>query len=156
MAFWQLERWGGRQWLYFPDDRLAEVREIVAKAVAANGCAKVALHGFSNGAAAAAKLYCSGESLGARLAFVLVDDPVPDHGADHCTPAPGVKLKLYSTGALTQGAPGASCAAIDWTCEGGSTIGLEAYARALRTEVAPSVHREHKPFAAPPEYTVWF
>ena len=82
--------WGGRQWLYFPDERYAEARDIVATAAVEAGCATVVLDGFSNGAAFAAKLWCRGETFGGRLIGVVIDDPVPDSGVVDCTPSPDV------------------------------------------------------------------
>ena len=53
--------WGGRQWLYFPDEEYDAARAVVEEAA---GCTQVIVDGFSNGASFAAKLYCRGEALG--------------------------------------------------------------------------------------------
>ena len=146
--------WGGRQWLYFPDDEYAEARQIVLDAV--ERCRAVIVDGFSNGAAFAAKLYCRGEDLGGRLMRVVVDDPVPDHGVVDCNPDPAVDVALYWTGALEATArPGWDCADADWTCEGGTTIGIDAYAETLGTEVRESVHDDHTWYRDAPELCDW-
>jgi hypothetical protein len=147
--------WGGRQWLYFPDDRYTEVRSIVGLTLSNGGCDRAVVHGFSNGAAAAAKLFCRGETFDARVVGYVIDDPVVDHGADQCRPASGVMVRLYWTTALAQAVDGWFCAGADWTCEGSTTIGVEQYAARLRTTITPSPHTTHAPFDAPPEYAAW-
>ena len=149
--------WGGRQWLYFPDSEYATARRIVADAIAREACDRVVLNGFSNGAAFAAKLYCRGETFEGRVIGVLVDDPVTDHATERCAPASGVAVALYFTGALEgQAQPGWDCGAADWTCEGGSTVGIRAYAAELGVAVQASPNREHAPFLAAPEPAAWF
>jgi hypothetical protein len=146
--------WSGRQWLYFPADEYAAARQIVADSV--EGCEQIILNGFSNGAAFAAALYCRGESFDGRLVGVVLDDPVPDHGVDGCAPDPDVELTLYWTGALEATAqPGWSCSDGDWTCAGGETIGIEAYADALGTEILESPFDEHQWYVDAPETTAW-
>jgi hypothetical protein len=146
--------WDGRQWLYFPDDEYAEARQILLDAV--EHCREVIVDGFSNGASFAAKLYCRGEDLGGRLIRVVVDDPVPDHGVVDCNPDPTVDVALYWTGALESTArPGWDCAEADWTCEGGTTIGIGAYAEALGTEARESVHDDHTWYRDVPELSDW-
>jgi hypothetical protein len=146
--------WGGRQWLYFPEDRYEDARQIVTQAV--ERCSEVIVDGFSNGAAFAAKLYCRGEDFGGRVVAVVIDDPVPDHGVLDCDPDPAVDVTLYWTGSLASTArAGWDCAEADWTCEGGTSIGIDAYAEALGTEVRESVHREHEWYRDPPELTDW-
>jgi hypothetical protein len=147
--------WGGRQWLYFPEPEYRQVRATIRAAVEQTGCEQVIVHGFSNGAAAAAKLYCRRESFGGKVIGYIIDDPVPDHGADGCKPDPALKLRLYWSGALATAVKGWSCAEADWTCEGGQTIGISDYARALGTSAARSVHRTHRPYESPPEYEAW-
>jgi hypothetical protein len=147
--------WGGRQWLYFPEAKLAELRTLVGDAIAREGCTEVILHGFSNGGAAVAKLYCTGERFGGRVIGYVMDDPVPDHAADGCAPAAGTQAKLYWTTALTP-APGWSCSEQDWTCEGGSTVGIQKFAANLGLSVTPSVHTRHEPTLDPPEYRSWW
>lgn len=150
------EAWGGRQWLYFPDDRYREMRDAIAAAIQNAGCAQAIVQGFSNGAAAAAKLYCRGERFGGRVKGYIVDDPVTDHGVDTCAPAEGIPVRIYWTGALSVATDGWSCQTQDWTCEGGQTIGIVRYAQALRTEVQRSIHASHTEYASPPEQQAWF
>lgn len=38
------------------------------------GCSSVIVHGFSNGASAAASLFCGGETFGRRVEGYLIDD----------------------------------------------------------------------------------
>jgi hypothetical protein len=148
------EGWGGRQWLYFPDDRHDEARAVVVDAAAS--CDEVIINGFSNGASFAAKLYCRGEDLGGRLVRVVVDDPVTDAAVMGCEPSDQVGVALYWTGALEPPAvAGWDCAEGDWTCEGGSTLGIEAYADALGTEVLASVHRDHQWYLDAPALADW-
>lgn len=148
--------WGGRQWMYFPDSDYAAARRLVADAITREACNRVVLNGFSNGAAFAAKLYCRGETFEGRIVGVLVDDPVTDHASEHCAPASGVAVALYFTGALEGPAqPGWDCGAADWTCEGGSTVGIRAYAAALGVAVQASPNHEHAPFLAAPEPGAW-
>jgi hypothetical protein len=148
------EGWGQRQWLYFPDDRYEEARDIVDEAVA--DCGVVILYGHSNGAAFAAKLYCRGETFDGRLVQVVVDDPVPDAAVEGCEPDPAVAVTLYWTGALESTArSGWDCAEGDWTCEGGETIGIDAYAEALGVAVTPSVMTDHTPYWDAPEVDQW-
>jgi hypothetical protein len=146
--------WGGRQWLYFPDDEYEAAREIVADAV--TECDQLIINGFSNGGAFAAKLFCRGETFDGRLVGVVVDDPVVDAGVEGCTPDPQVPVTLYWTGALDPPAvAGWDCAEEDWTCEGGSTIGIDAYAAALGTDVIASPHTEHTWYLDAPELSDW-
>ena len=149
------EGWGGREWRYFPEDRYQEVQTSIADALDRGGCARAVIQGFSNGAAAAAKLYCRGEDFEGRVIGYLLDDPVPDQGVAGCRPRAGVRIRLYSTGALSVAADGWSCATQDWTCEGGRTIGIERYARELGTDVARSIHTTHTEYATPPEVGEW-
>jgi hypothetical protein len=148
--------WGGRQWLYFPEEGYSRVRDIIGEAIQREGCGHVVLHGFSNGAAAAAKLYCRGERFGGTLRGVIVDDPVTDPAVKGCKPSPGVALTLYWTGGLRDAHDGFRCVAKDWTCEGETTLGIEKYAELLRTKVTSSVEREHRVYASPPEHRLWW
>ena len=148
--------WGARQWIYFPDESYVEARDIVAAAADDAGCTRLVLDGFSNGAAFAAKLYCRGETFDARLAAVVIDDPVPDNGVADCTPSAAVAGALYWTGGLDpQAQPGADCAAIDWTCDGGTMIGIEAYAASLGLDIQPSPFTEHEWYLDAPEIATW-
>ena len=147
--------WGGKQWLYFPDDAYAVVKGTVTAAIASAGCDKVVVHGFSNGAAAAAKLFCRGERFDDHVVGYVIDDPVVDHGVDGCKPDAKAKVKLYWTGGLESAVDGWSCKDADWTCEGGTTIGIARYAAALGTSQTPSIHQKHEEYSEPPEYSSW-
>jgi hypothetical protein len=146
--------WGARQWLYFPADEYAAARQIVAGSV--TDCGQVIVHGFSNGASFAASLYCHGETFDGRLVGVVIDDPVTDRAVIDCSPDPAVAVTLYATGALEETAtPGWSCADADWTCEGGETMGIDAYAAALGTAPRQSPFTEHEWYVDAPESTAW-
>jgi pimeloyl-ACP methyl ester carboxylesterase len=148
--------WGGRQWLYFPESAYQQARAEVAAAIDDRGCGEVIVNGFSNGGAFAARLYCEGETFGGRLVGVIADDPVPDHGADGCHRPRGVRMTLYWTGALAATAqPGWNCAEQDWTCLGGSTVGIDAYAANLGTPVLKSPHDSHQPYTDAPQLNAW-
>lgn len=147
--------WGGRQWLYDTGGDFAAAVGIIRSAADAEGCTTIAVHGFSNGGAMAAKLFCSGETFGGRLVGVVVDDPVTDHGTAGCTPAAGVHVKLYWTGALSYVAPGTDCGPIDWTCAGGSVIGVDATAANLGVGVSASPFTSHTWYIGAPEPTSW-
>lgn len=147
---------GGNEWIYFPEERFDEAVGIVAGAVDENGCERIAVGGFSNGAAFAAALYCNGETFGDRLAGVVVDDPPPDEAVSGCAPAEGVDVALYWTGALDEMAvAGADCEPIGWTCAGGRLLGLDAYAAELATEVLDSPESEHRWFRDAPQFDDW-
>ena len=147
--------WGARQWLYFPDEEYEAATAIVAEA--AGACDQVIVHGFSNGAAFAAKLYCRGETLDGRLVGVVVDDPVVDAAVEGCAPDPSVDVALYWTGALEGTAqPGWDCTEGDWTCEGGVTIGVDAYAAALGATTQESPFDEHQWHFEAPELNDWW
>ena len=144
--------WDARQWLYFPDADYDAARAIVDGAIAT--CDQVIVNGFSNGASFAAKLFCRGETFDGRLVRVVVDDPVVDGAVTGCAPDPSVAVTLYWTGALEPPASaGWDCAESDWTCEGGTTIGIDAYAAALATEALDSPFDEHQWYADAPEVT---
>ena len=146
--------WGGRQWLYFPDDEYTAALAIVDDAI--DGCERVIVNGFSNGAAFAAALYCRGETFDDRLVRVVIDDPVVDRAVTDCAPSPDVGVALYWTGALDgQSQPGTDCADADWTCEGGTTIGLDAYAAELGTTPLESPFTDHEWYLDAPELSRW-
>lgn len=146
--------WGARQWLYFPDGEYEAARAIIAEDVAS--CDQIIVDGFSNGAAFAAKLFCRGESFDGRLVRVVVDDPVVDAAVEGCAPAPSVDVVLYWTGALEGTAlPGWDCESGGWTCEGGTTIGIDAYASALGAEVLDSPFDDHQWYLDAPEVADW-
>ena len=146
--------WGGWQWLYFPAASYASAVGVVQSAITANGCTAVAIDGFSNGAAFAAKLACRGETFGGTVLGYVVDDPVPDHGTDGC--ALTVPVALYWTGGLASIAvPGWMCSRQDWTCEGAETIGIAATGANLGVPVKRSVNTGHSPYLNPPELRAW-
>lgn len=146
--------WDGRQWLYFPEREYAEAVAVVADAIADEGCGPVIINGFSNGGAFAAKLYCRGETFGRRVIGVVIDDPVVDSAVLDCKPAPGVDVTLYWTGYLERTArPGWNCKDEDWTCEGGRTIGIDAYEDALGVTAKESPYDEHRWYEDAPEIT---
>jgi hypothetical protein len=148
------EGWGARQWLYFPDDEYTTARAEVERSIA--GCQQVIVNGFSNGGAFAGALYCRGETFDGRLVRVVIDDPVPDGAVQDCSPDPSVGVTLYWTGGLDEQAqPGWDCSEADWTCDGGTTIGIDAYATALGTEVQPSPFDDHQWYTDAPELTAW-
>lgn len=150
------EGWAARQWLYFPDDQYSAARDVVTAAIDEVGCERVVLNGFSNGGGFAAKLYCRGETFDDRLVGVVLDDPVPDAGAAQCQPHPGVRVALYWTtaqDAISQ--PGFDCAEVDGTCEGGVTVGIEAYASAIGTDIQQSRFTDHEWYREAPELTAW-
>src|SRR5690606_26609900 len=126
----------GRVLVYDDEDAFAEARAIVADTVDRAGCEVVAVHGFSNGAAFAGALACSGETFDGRLRGVIIDDPVPDVGTEDCALGDGVEIALYWTGGLTEAEPGASCAELTWTCRGTHLIGIEAYAENLGVDIS--------------------
>jgi hypothetical protein len=146
--------WGARQWLYFPAAEYDAAVKIVRDAVA--GCGPIIVDGFSNGASFAAAMYCHGESFDGRLVRVIIDDPVTDHPVVVGSRAPDVAVTLYDTGALEAQAPaGRECADGDWACEGGETLGIEAWATALGVPRQQSPHTDHQPYADPPELSDW-
>jgi pimeloyl-ACP methyl ester carboxylesterase len=148
--------WGGREWRYFPEEGYTQVRGTLEGTLNAAGCGHAIVQGFSNGGAAAAKLYCRGEDFGGRVIGYIADDPVPDEAVLNCMPRAGMHVRLYWTGGLDSAVDGWSCAAADWTCEGGRTIGITRYAQALGTQAAPSIHTTHTEYASPPEVAAWF
>lgn len=149
------EAFGGYQWLYFPEDRYQQARHIIAEAIDAAECERVVLNGFSNGAAFVAKVLCRGETFGGRLVGVVIDDPVPDEGVVPCEPASGIDAALYWTGALTDADAGTDCDSIDFTCEGGRLIGIDAYADSLGVAIEQSVFDEHRWYRDAPELDAW-
>ena len=86
---------------------------------------------------------------------IMMRMPNPTNaGQVGCGPAVGVAITLYWTGALEgQAQPGWNCATADWTCEGGSTIGIASYAASLATTATASPMGGHTPYANPPELT---
>ena len=145
---------GGRMWDYDPDDRFREAIAVVEDAAAT--CDEIIVDGFSNGAAFAATLFCRGEDFGGRLLRVVIDDPVADHGVDRCDPSPEVEVTLYWTGALaSESRPGADCSTAEFTCLGGTMLGIDEYAKALGVAIQPSIHSEHLWHWYAPELADW-
>jgi hypothetical protein len=147
---------GGRRWLYYGTNGEWEAAVGVLQAtITANGCTRVVLDGFSNGGAFAGKIYCRQPDVTATVVGVVADDPVTDHGVDGCSPATGMPVSMYWTGALNYAGAGYDCIANGWTCEGNSLIGRDNYASALGTTWKPSPNRRHKPYTWPPEIFTW-
>jgi dienelactone hydrolase len=150
------EGWGGREWRYASDDELAAAIAAVRTAIDDAGCERVAIHGFSNGAAAAAAMLCSGETFDGRLVGVLVDDPVTDDATAGCARPDDLPVDVLWTGALDEAAPpGTACADVDWTCAGATVRGIDAFAADLDATVTPSPHREHRRHDAAPQPAAW-
>jgi pimeloyl-ACP methyl ester carboxylesterase len=147
--------WGGRQWLY-DDDRYDEARAIVADAIGGAGCRQAIVGGFSNGGAFAARLACAGDDFDGIVVGYVVDDPVPDTSTASCTRSEAMPVTVFWTGALDSTAtPGQSCADIDWTCLGGSLVGIDAFAAGLGAEVTPSPLRSHEPYLDAPQLSAF-
>jgi hypothetical protein len=148
--------WGGLQWLYYPDSGYQQTKQIVQNAITADGCQRVIIYGFSNGAAMAAKFYCKGETFGGKVIGYIPDDPVTDHAVEGCLKPAGIKLAVYMTGAIDMGA-GWDCASGDWTCEGGTTIDTYVYLSHMGTTRIQSPHTTHDGYfgngSEPPEFT---
>ncbi len=150
------EGWGGREWRYAQPAAFGDAISIVREAVDAAGCERIAVHGFSNGAAFAAALACSGERFERRLVGVVVDDPVTDSASVECAPLDDIEVVLYWTGALDDAAPpGADCVDLDWTCSGGVVRGVEAMAADLGVAVTASPLTAHERYDDAPEPRAW-
>lgn len=146
----------GFGWQYSTDDEYAAARAIVTGAIDDSGCTSVAVSGFSNGAALAAKLYCQGETFDGRVVGFVVDDPVPDTAVEDCEPERSMELALYWTGALESDAQlGVECDALGWTCDGDRLLGIDAYAAALDTDILDSPFDEHRWYREAPELDRW-
>jgi hypothetical protein len=114
----------GRAWYYFPQVEYASMIAGI-KASIPPSCGRIILKGFSNGAAAASKIYCSGETFGGRLIGVVSDDPVMDEGTLNCTPPLGVPAVVYYTGGLQAGPY--NCSTNGYICQGGVVVSNNAY-----------------------------
>lgn len=147
--------WGGRQWIYFPDDRYREARDVVGTAIAAESCDAVVINGFSNGAAFAAAMFCNGESFGGVVRGYVIDDPVTDTATENCTPAADVRVVMYWTGDIAR-TPGTNCSAIDWTCAGNTTVDVDTYASRMGASITPSPFSEHSWYWDAPEIVGFF
>jgi hypothetical protein len=146
----------GRKWIYFPEDEFVAATAIVRDAIEASACQQVILSGFSNGGAFVGKLYCRGERFGDTVVGFVVDDPVPDAATQDCAPAAGTTVSLVWTGGLAGTAkPGWKCSDGGWICEGGETIGIDAYAAAMGAPVTASPFSDHTYWADNPALTAW-
>ena len=58
-------------------------------------------------------------------------------------------------GSTSKATPGAACKPMDWTCQGDSLVGIDAYAAALGTPVLKSPNNEPPPIDEPPEIATW-
>lgn len=147
--------WGARQWEYDSPAAFDAARALIATAVDGAGCRRVVVHGFSNGASMAAALVCSGERFDDRLVGVIVDDPVTDAATDGCRRT-DVPVTLYWTGALDETAPpGTQCGTVDWTCDGGAILGVDAYAADLGVAPTRSPFDEHRWYLDSPLPFTW-
>lgn len=147
--------WGGRQWLYYPESGYIAARSEVANGIGAAGCTRTIVYGFSNGAAFAAKLYCRGETFGGSVIGYLIDDPVVDQAVLGCAGNAAHRKRLYWTSDINI-PDGWDCVAGDWTCEGGTAIGIARYEQALGLVRTPSVWTTHRPYDPPPEFWDWW
>ena len=150
------EGWGARQWVYDSDEQYAQATAIVADALDDADCTRTVVNGFSNGAAFAAAMYCAGERFEGRVVGYVIDDPVPDQAVLDCQPEDQTELALYWTGALDEVAPaGADCDDLDWTCAGGSLLGIEKYGAELGVIAQQSPYDEHRWYRDAPETSIW-
>lgn len=150
------EGWDARQWLYAEDGDFEDARGIVATSVEGTSCTSIVIHGFSNGGAMAAALYCAGEDLDQRVVGYIIDDPVTDLSSADCSPSVGVEAALYWTGALEEAAPaGTDCASLDWTCDGTTVRGIDAFAADLGVNHQASVNDDHAWYEDAPEIDAW-
>jgi hypothetical protein len=148
--------WGGREWRYDDDDDRRAAIDIVRRSVEGAACERVVVHGFSNGAAFAAAMVCSGDTLDDRLVGVVVDDPVTDAATVDCRADPAVPSALYWTGALDATAPpGTESDTVDWTCAGGRVRGIDVFAAELGVTVTASPFDDHRRFDDAPEPARW-
>ncbi|MBX7100879.1 MAG: hypothetical protein K1X89_24405 [Myxococcaceae bacterium] len=151
---------GGLVWIYFPASEYAAMAAGVRAAIPAD-CGRIVLRGFSNGASAAAKLFCRGETFGGRLLGVIVDDPVMDDGTQGCAPGAKVPVEVYATGALPAGPY--QCSSNGFTCEGGEVVSASTYVSRLGSTA--SLHASDQSAHAcyggtctglPPQATGWW
>ena len=146
----------GRKWIYFPDAEYTAAVAGLRTAIDASQCKQIILGGFSNGAAFVAKIACQGETFADRVVGYVVDDPVPDSATDGCARDAAIPLSLVWTGGLADTAkPGWQCSDGGWICEGGTTIGIDAYAAALGVAVTPSALTKHEFWSENPALAAW-
>lgn len=155
---------GGRVWIYFhpayPDIYATGYPEMLSgiKAAIPASCGRIILMGFSNGGAAAAKIYCQGETFNGRLMGVIIDDPVTDTGTQSCNHAPSLPVVLYITGGL--GTDTGNCYFAGnpyyFTCQDDTRLSPAQYASGLGTVVKQSIHTSHTPYIYPPELYQWW
>jgi hypothetical protein len=132
------------------------VTTIISNAITSNACGQVIIHGFSNGAAAAGAMYCKGETFSNKVVGYIIDDPVADHAVEGCARPVGVRAAIYWTGGLNGMPAGSDCVAADWTCQGNSIIGIDAYAQLVGVAYKQSIQTGHAPYGNPPELTQWW
>lgn len=148
--------WDGRQWIYAEPGPFDDGVAVITEAADAADCRRIVVHGFSNGASMAAKMYCAGVTLDGRIAGYIIDDPVADASSTDCRPAAGIEVALYWTGSLARSAPpGTACADIDWTCEGPTVGDIADFATQLGTDALDSTTTEHEPHPDPPQVEEW-
>lgn len=145
----------GRMWLYTTETTYQQALTSIKNSIPSD-CTKIILHGFSNGAAMAAKVYCKGETFNNRLIGVIIDDPVMDHGTDNCARPAGVQVAAYYTDAILYG-PNYNCVANGYTnCEGGELIGKAAFQSNVGVTLQRSPHNTHTLWQYPPPYSQWW
>ena len=66
-----------------------------------------------------------------------------------------MKVVLYWTGGINV-PDGWDCVAGDWTCEGGSAIGIARYEAAVGVGRKQSIYTDHRMYVDPPELHSWF
>lgn len=109
--------WGPAHWEYPSESNYQAALSIIVNAANSQSCGQIALIGFSNGAAMAAKMYCRGYTFNGKLLGVIVDDPVPDQTVASCSPGSGVSLRLVQSNDMLWLTDGAACPG-GWTCQG--------------------------------------
>lgn len=109
--------WGPAHWEYATSTTFNQAISIINTEIAPQACGQIAIVGFSNGAAMAAKIFCQGQNFSGRLVGVLVDDPVPDQVVDNCAASSGVGVRLIMSDELGWITDGMACPG-GWTCQG--------------------------------------
>ena len=119
---------------------------------------RLILDGFSNGGSFAAKLYCRGETFDGRLVGVVRRRPGQrTRGSRAASPTSLCTLHalLDRRGRTPRRSLAGTAPKRDWTCEGGVTIGIDAYAAASGTEALASPFDDHQWHLDAPELTHW-
>lgn len=97
--FWEYD--GPHDFQYDPSSQTDEqsynaVVTRIKTSLSSDGCTgPLLLVGGSNGGAAAAKIYCRGETFEGRLQGIILDDPVPDQAVLNCS-RQNLKFKVYT------------------------------------------------------------